>query len=161
MSTPEIDIRPATRSDVPLIFSFIRELAEYERLSQDVVSSEERVAQTLFGPKPAAEALIATVDQQPAGFAVYFQNYSTFAGRPGIYLEDLFVRPALRGKGIGRRLLARLATIARDRGCARLEWVVLDWNEPAIRFYETLGAKPLDGWRVFSLSGKAMDDLAG
>ena len=160
MTAPTIDIRSATPSDVPLIFSFIRELAEYERLTQEVVSSEERVAQTLFGPKPAAEALIAAVNNQPAGFAVYFQNYSTFVGRPGIYLEDLFVRPAFRGNGVGRALLARLAAIARERGCARLEWVVLDWNELAIRFYESLGAKPLKGWSVFSLSGPALENLA-
>lgn len=161
MTAPTINIRPGTKSDVPLILSFIRELAEYERLTDEVVATEERVEQTLFGPRPAAEVLIATVDDAPAGFAVYFQNYSTFAARPGIYLEDLFVRPAYRGKGIGRTLLARLAGIARDRGCARLDWVVLDWNEPAIRFYESLGTKPLTGWSVFSLSGKTLNDLAG
>jgi GNAT superfamily N-acetyltransferase len=158
---PTIDIRPATKSDVPLIISFIRELAEYERLSNAVVATEERVAETLFGPRPAAEALIATLDDAPAGYAVYFQNYSSFVARPGIYLEDLFVRPAFRGTGIGRMLLARLAAIAQERGCARLEWVVLDWNEPAIRFYESLGARHMKGWSVFTLSGTAFDDLAG
>lgn len=160
MSSSTIDIRPATRSDVPLILTFIRELAEYERLSHAVVATEERVMETLFGPRPAAEALIATLDDALAGYAVYFQNYSTFVAQPGIYLEDLFVRPEFRGTGIGRMLLARLAAIAREKGCARLEWVVLDWNEPAIGFYKSLGAKPMTGWQVYSLAGKALDDLA-
>jgi GNAT superfamily N-acetyltransferase len=160
MTDTTIEIRSAIPSDAPLILSLIKELAEYERLAHAVNTTVERVRETLFGPSPAAEALIATVNGDPAGYAVYFQNYSTFGGRPGLYLEDLFVRPAYRGNGVGRKLLTRLAATARDRKYARLEWVVLNWNEPAIRFYESLGATPMTDWRVFSLSGTALDDLA-
>src|SRR4051812_26600864 len=127
-------IRPATRTDIPQILQFIRELAEYEKLSDHVTATEELLHQHLFGPLPVAECLIAELDQTPAGFALSFPNFSTFLGRPGIYLEDLFVRPSARGKGVGRALLTHLAKIAVERNCGRLEWAVLDWNAPAIGF---------------------------
>ena len=160
MMSPDIEIRPAVESDVPLIHALIRELAEYERLSHEVSASEEGLSQTLFGPRPAADVLIASLDKAPAGFALFFQNYSTFLARPGLYLEDLFVRPAYRGKGIGRKLLARLAAVARQRNCGHVEWVVLDWNESAIGFYKSLGARPMSGWQVFRLAGDALQMLA-
>lgn len=159
MPSPAVAIRPAVESDIPLILTLIRELAEYERLTQELTATEERLRQTLFGPRPAAEALLAFVDDAPAGYAVFFQNYSTFVARPGLYLEDLFVRPAVRSHGIGRALLARLASIARERGCAHIEWVVLDWNEPAIGFYKALGAKPMSGWSTFRLAGESLQKL--
>ena len=152
-----IHIRPATSDDVPLILAFIRELAEYERLSHEVVASEERLRETLFGPRPAAEVILAYADQTPVGFALFFQNYSTFLARPGIYLEDLFVRPEFRGRGAGRALLGHVVDLARRRGCGRVEWAVLDWNEPAIGFYRKLGATPMDDWTVFRLTGEAME----
>ncbi len=154
-------IRAAGRSDVALIFAFIRELAAYEKLSEEVVATEDTLAATLFGPHPAAEVLIAEVDGGPAGFALFFFNYSTFLGRPGIYLEDLFVRPEARGRGVGRALLSRLGAIARERGCGRLEWAVLDWNENAIRFYEKLGATARTDWTTYRLTGDALARLAG
>jgi len=156
-----IEIRPAVIEDVPLILAFIRELAEYEHLAHTVVATEELLRQTLFGPKPAAEIRIATLDAQPAGFALFFQNYSTFVGRPGIYLEDLFVRPPFRAHGVGRALLREVATIAVQRNCGRLEWAVLDWNASAIGFYKKLGAVPMDDWTIFRVVGEALGKLAG
>ena len=155
-----IDVRGATEGDVPLILSFIRELAEYEKLSREVVATEEELRTNLFGERPFAEVLIAEYDADPAGFALFFHNFSTFLGKPGIYLEDLYVRPEFRGAGIGRILLAHLARLAKDRGCGRLEWWVLDWNAPSIGFYEKIGAVAMDDWTVYRLVGGALDDLA-
>jgi GNAT superfamily N-acetyltransferase len=154
-------IREAGEADLPLIATLIRELAEYERLTHEVVMTEVGLGQALFGPRPYAEVAIAEVDGQPAGFALFFHSFSTFLGQPGLYLEDLFVRPEQRGAGAGRALLRHLAQLARDRGCGRLEWSVLDWNEPAIGFYKRLGAQPNDGWTVYRLTGQALEDLAG
>ncbi|HUO82126.1 MAG TPA: GNAT family N-acetyltransferase [Gammaproteobacteria bacterium] len=156
----EIDIRPAVVADVPLIHAFICELADFERLRHEVVATETQLRETLFGDTPRAEVLIATLAGEPAGFALYFHNYSTFLGRPGLYLEDLYVREQARDRGIGRRLLARLALIARQRGCRRLEWWVLDWNEPAIRFYKRLGAEPMQDFTVYRATGDALERLA-
>jgi len=153
-------IRPAVEADVPLILCFIRELAEYERLLDEVVATEERLRRTLFGPLPGAEVVIAEQGGEPVGFALFFHNYSTFLAQPGLYLEDLYVRPEARGRGIGRALLAHLARVARERECGRLEWWVLDWNEAAIRFYHSLGARPMDEWTVFRLAGADLDRLA-
>ncbi len=155
-----IVIRPASRQDVPLIRSFINELAEYERLTGDVVATDEVLSESLF-EKRAAEVLIGEYDGKPAGFAVFFHNFSTFVGRAGIYLEDIYVKPALRGNGIGRALLAHMAKLAVARGCRRLEWAVLDWNEPAIGFYQKLGARALDEWTTYRLTGDALARLAG
>ena len=156
-----ISIRPATSADLPLIAALIRELAEYERLSGEVRFDEAVLGEKLFGPRPYAEVLIGEVDGAAQGFALFFHNFSTFEGRPGIYLEDLFVRPAARGKGLGKALLAELARLVVERGCARLEWAVLDWNEPSIGFYKSLGAKPMDEWTVMRVDGKALTKLAG
>lgn len=153
-------IRAAEENDVDLILELITELAEYERLADQVVATPERMMQTLFGPDPAAEVLIADFGNHCAGFALYFQNYSTFLGKPGIYLEDLFVRLDYRGKGVGLKLLRSLAGITVDRGCERLDWMVLDWNETAISFYEKLGAKRVDGFCPFRLSGDALEFFA-
>ena len=157
---PELEIRPGTVDDVPLILSLIRELAEYERLSHEVVATEEMLRDSLFGERRVAEVLIGHLDEEPAGFALFFHNFSTFLGRPGIYLEDLYVRPEFRGSGLGRALLVHLASIASERGCGRLEWSVLDWNEPAIGFYERIGASPVSGWTVYRVTGEALEDLA-
>ena len=150
-------IRSATSSDVPVILELIKALATYERAPDEVVADEKGLREVLFGGKPAAEVLLAFEDDRPVGFAVFFHNFSTWLGRPGLYLEDLFVRPEDRGKGYGRALLVRLAKIARDRGCGRMEWAVLDWNEPAIKFYRKLGANPMHDWTVFRLTP---DDVA-
>jgi GNAT superfamily N-acetyltransferase len=150
-------IAPATERDVPLILNFIRKLAEYEKLAHQVVATENRLREALFGSRPAAEVLIAYWDEEPAGFALFFHNFSTFLGRRGIYLEDLFVDPAQRGKGIGKALLIHLAKIAKERACGRLEWSVLDWNKPAIDFYKSLGAVPLEDWTQFRLTGEALE----
>lgn len=155
-----VRIRAATEGDVPLVLRFIRELAEYERLLHEVVATEERLRDTLFGARPAAEVVIAEADGEPVGFALFFHNYSTFLAQPGIYLEDLYVRPEALGRGAGRALLAHLARLARERGCGRLEWWVLDWNEPAIRFYRALGARAMDDWTVFRLAGDELARLA-
>jgi len=155
-----ISIRPATDRDVPLLLEFIRELAEYEKLSQMVVATEPLLGEHLFGHDPAAEALIASLDGTPVGFALFFRSFSTFVGRPGIYLEDLFVRPHARGAGVGKALLREVARIAVSRHCGRLEWAVLDWNDSAIGFYKKLGAIPLNDWTVFRVTGSALDDLA-
>jgi GNAT superfamily N-acetyltransferase len=160
VSTAGLRIRAATAADCALILEFIRELADYERLTQEVVASEEQLRKTLFGPHPAAEVIIAEQAGLPAGFALFFTNYSTFLARPGIYLEDLFVRPAFRRQGIGESVLVWLAALALERACGRLEWSVLDWNQPAIGFYRGLGAKPMDEWTVFRLSGAELVALA-
>ena len=154
-------IAPATSADVPLILQFIRDLAQYERLPHEVVATEGQLRDTLFGEAPAAEVLIASVGGEPVGFALYFHSYSTFLARRGLYLEDLFVRPAARGQGVGRALLGELARIAVARGCGRLEWSVLDWNESAIRFYESLGAERLAQWQICRVSGAALEKVAG
>jgi GNAT superfamily N-acetyltransferase len=152
-------IRPAAEQDVPLIRALIGELAHYERLAETVTVSDELLRQNLFGPRRYAEALIAVWDGEPAGFALFFHNFSTFVGKPGIYLEDLFVRERLRGRGIGRALLTELARVAVERDCGRLEWSVLDWNQPAIGFYRKLGAAPMHDWTVFRLSGEELKKL--
>ncbi len=143
-----------------MILEFIRELADYERLAHEVVATTAQLQATLFGPVPAAEVLIAEWGGAPAGFALFFGNYSTFLARPGIYLEDLFVRPDFRGRGIGTRLLAQLARLAVQRGCGRLDWSVLDWNEPALKFYRTIGARALDDWTQYRLAGEALAAMA-
>jgi GNAT superfamily N-acetyltransferase len=154
------NIRAATRADVPLILRLIRDLATYERAPNDVVATEESLVEVLFGQKPAAEVRLAFEGKIAVGFAVFFLNFSTWLGRPGLYLEDLFVNPEHRGKGYGRALLVDLAKIARDRGCGRMEWAVLDWNEPAIQFYRKLGANPMDEWTVFRLTRDGIANLA-
>lgn len=152
-------IKSATIADVSLILQFIKELAEYEKLSHEVVATEDDLKQTLFGLRPTAEVMIGYLDEKPMAFALFFHNYSTFLGKPGIYLEDLFVKPEARGKGIGYQMLRHLAEIAKQRGCGRLEWSVLDWNQAAIEFYTRLGAKPMDEWTVFRLTGEALANL--
>lgn len=160
MSRPaEFRIQPATEGDIPLVLRFIKALAEYERLSDEVVATEKSLRDSLFGPRPSAEVIIAYAESEPAGFAVFFHNYSTFLGRPGLYLEDLFVLPQWRSRGLGRHLLAYLACLAVERGCGRMEWAVLDWNESAIRFYENIGAQPLDQWTVYRLTGVPLQQL--
>ncbi len=154
-------IRPATPADVPVILDFIQQLAAYEKLSHACVATQADLAETLFGPRPYAETLIAEADGLPVGLALFFHNYSTFRARPGIYLEDLFVLPSHRGQGYGKALLQALAKLAVQRGCARLEWSVLDWNSPAIDFYTALGAEPQSEWTIFRLTGSALDQLAG
>ncbi len=156
----ELRIVAAEEKDIPLVLAFIRKLAEYERLLDRVVADEEMLRKALFGPRPAAEVLLVYLRGEPAGFAVYFQTFSTFLGHAGIYLEDLFIEPAFRGRGIGRALLNYLARLTKERGGARLSWAVLDWNEPAIDFYRKLGAVPLDDWTVFELTGPALHELA-
>jgi GNAT superfamily N-acetyltransferase len=157
----ETRIREAAEEDVPLILSLIRELAEYERLSDEVVATEDGLREGLFGERRYAEVLIAEHDGAPAGFALFFHNFSTFLGKPGIYLEDLYVRPEFRGSGIGRQLLVKLAHLALERGCGRLEWSVLDWNEPSIGFYMQLGAVAMDDWTIYRVSGHALRKLGG
>lgn len=157
---PSPTLRFATIEDVPTILGFIRELAEYERLSDEVSADEATLRETLFGDRRVAEVILAETEGEAAGFALFFHNFSTFLGRPGIYLEDLYVRPSHRGRGIGEILLRRLAALARERGCGRLEWSVLDWNEDAIRFYRRLGAVPMDDWTVYRVAGEALARLA-
>lgn len=158
---PGLTLRFAEPADAGLILALVRELADYERLSHEVLADAQTLRASLFGARPAAEVVIADYEGKPAAFALFFCNFSTFVGRPGIYLEDLFVRPAFRRKGIGQLMLAFLASLAEQRGCGRLEWAVLDWNEPAIKFYRQLGAKPMDEWTVFRLDGPAIGELAG
>ena len=156
-----LGIRPGRLEDVPLIAELIRALARYEKLESEVVMTEEKLTDSLFGERTYAETLIAEEDGEPIGFALFFHNYSTFLAQPGIYLEDLFVKPERRGGGVGRALLQRLAQLAVDRGCGRLEWSVLDWNVDAIHFYERLGAKPNAEWTVYRLAGDALHRVAG
>jgi len=151
----------AKEPDTPLILNFIRKLAEYEKLSHEMVTTEDNLRNGLFGARRVAEVLLAYWDGEPAGFALFFPNFSTFLGKPGIYLEDLFVEHAFRGRGIGKALLSALAGIARERDCGRLEWAVLDWNSPAIDFYRSVGAVGMYDWTVFRLAGDALDRLAG
>src|SRR6478752_5682001 len=160
MNRPQnFQIRPARLDEVPIILQLIRDLATYERAPDDVVATEEQLVEVLFGQRPVAEVLLAYEGESPVGFAVYFYNFSTRLGRPGLYLEDLFVKPEKRGKGYGRALLESLAQIAHERGCGRMEWAVLDWNEPAIQFYRKLGAQPMDEWTVFRLTGEGIAQL--
>jgi GNAT superfamily N-acetyltransferase len=158
---PELEIRAAVEEDAPLILQLIKELAEYEKLSHEVVATEDTLRKSLFGERRFAEAVIGEVESEPAGFALFFHNFSTFLGRPGIYLEDLYVRPEFRGSGLGRALLVYLARLALERGCGRLEWSVLDWNEPAIGLYKSVGAAPVDGWTGYRVAGKALEELGG
>ena len=153
-------IREAVKQDTALILALITELAEYGNLAHEVTATERALEEALFGTRPFAEVVIAEYEGEAVAFALYFHNYSTFLGRPGIYLEDLFVRPASRGKGIGRALLVYLAKLAKKRNCGRLEWIVLDSNQPALKFYDRLNAIPLDEWTVLRLSGTALDELA-
>jgi GNAT superfamily N-acetyltransferase len=155
-----LSIRFARREDLPLIAQFIRDLAEYERLAHEVRFDEAVLGDRLFGARPYAEVLIGEVDGEPQGFALFFHNFSTFEGKPGLYLEDLFVRPEARGSGLGKALLAALAQIAVERDCARLEWSVLDWNEPSIAFYKSFGARFLDEWTGMRVDGEALAELA-
>ena len=159
-SRSALTIRPAREDEVPLVLQFVRELAEYEHLLHEVVATEEGLRRDLFGPRPYAEVVFACLDGAPVGFALFFHNYSTFLGKPGIYLEDLFVRPNVRGKGVGQALLQWLAAEAVRRDCGRLEWAVLDWNEPAIRFYRSLGARAMEEWGIFRLTGDALKNVA-
>ena len=153
-------IRPASEADVPLILGFIRELAEYEKLLHEVKATEAELKHQLFGARPHAECVIAELGGKPAGFALFFHNFSTFLAKPGLYLEDLYVRPELRGKGVGKKLLAHLASLALRRGCGRFEWAVLDWNKPAIDFYQGIGAQMMERWKINRLTGKALEKLA-
>lgn len=155
-----LTIRPATEADVPLLLQFIRDIAEYEKLLDEVVADEAILRDSFFGNRPTAEAIFGELDGKPAAFAVFFENFSTFMGRSGLYLEDLYVRPEFRKQGIGEQMLRHLAGIAVDRGCPRFEWVALDWNEPAIRFYEHLGARQMSEWRIFRMSGSALKNMA-
>ncbi len=161
MSTSEFRIERGTDWDVPVILNLIKQLAEFEKLGHEVLATEDILRQTLFGDKPAAEVLLAHAGDTPAGFALFFTNFSTFLGRPGLYLEDLFVVPEYRGQGLGRRLMAHLANIAVERGYGRMEWSVLDWNSRAIEFYKSLGARPMDEWTVFRVTGDGLTSLAG
>jgi GNAT superfamily N-acetyltransferase len=161
MTAPnKLAIRIATIDDVGTILQLIRDLATYERAPNEVTATEEQLHEVLFGKRPAAEVRLVFENETPVGFAVFFHNFSTWLGQPGLYLEDLFVKPEHRGKGYGRALLVDLAKIARERGCGRMEWAVLNWNEPAIQFYHALGAKPLDEWRIFRLTRAGIERLA-
>lgn len=158
-----VHIRPATAADIPLILALIKELADYEKSPQSAVATPAQIQQALFGEtsgrRPLAECLIGEIDSKPEGLALFFHNFSTWTGKPGIYLEDLFVRPSARGKGLGKALFVHLAKIAVDRGCARFEWAVLDWNTPAIDFYKSMGAVPMDEWTVYRLAGEGLASL--
>lgn len=160
-TAPNLQLRFATESDVGLILELIKGLAEYEKLSHEVVADETALQATLFGERKAAEIIIADYEGEPAGFALFFHNYSTFLAKPGLYLEDLFVKPEFRGRGIGKELLICLARIAVERDCGRFEWSVLDWNEPAIRFYKSIGGQLMDEWQIFRVTGEALTKLAG
>jgi len=156
----DVTIRPATERDVPLVLDLIKGLADYEKLAHEVTATEAGLRRSLFGPSPGAEVVIAEVAGEPVGFALFFHNFSTFVGKRGLYLEDLFVKPAWRGHGVGRQLLVYLARLAVERDCGRFEWAVLDWNEQAIRFYRGLGAQPMHDWTVFRVAGDALQQLA-
>ena len=157
--TDELEIRPAAPSDLELILSFIREIAEFEHLAHEVIATEEGLSEYLFGERPVAEVLIAELEGNPVGFALFYQNFSTFVGRPGIHLEDIFVREQARGKGVGKALLLEVARVAHRRSCGRLEWNVLDWNTSAIAFYESLGAKIHSEWKMTRMDAKAIANL--
>ena len=159
-ANPEVTIRPAEPSDVGSILRFVRALAEFERLADQVVADDAILSRSLFGPRPYAECLMAFVGKEPAGIALFFHNFSTFTGKPGLYLEDVFVAPEFRGRGIGEAFFREMAKIARDRDCSRFEWSVLDWNEDAIRFYRRLGAEPLSDWTVQRLTRDKIERLA-
>ena len=158
---PGFQIRAASEADVPIILAFIKKLAAYEKLSHEMVASEELLRETLFGARRTAEVAIGYFEDKPVGFVLFFHNYSTFLGRPGIYIEDLFVEESDRGRGFGRALLLYVARLAKERRCGRLEWSVLDWNEPAIHFYKKLGAVPMSEWTVFRVTGDSLDKLGG
>lgn len=160
MPASNSEIRFATPADTFTILGFIRELADYEKLTHEVTATEEQLRATLFGPRPFAEALVASMDGKPAGFAVFLYNYSTFLAKPGIYLEDLYVTPAFRGKGLGKKLITLVAQIALERGCGRYEWSVLDWNKPSIDFYESLGAEMHPDWRRMRVMGEKLEAMA-
>lgn len=153
-------IREATKADIPALLTLIRELSVYEKLTHLVVATEESYKEALFGERPVAEALMAFFDGQPVGYAIFFHNFSTFLGRAGLYLEDIYVRPDVRGKGLGKKLFCTVAKIAQDRNCGRFEWCVLKWNTPAIEFYDALGAESMDGWLMMRLTGEALDKVA-
>ena len=155
-----LKIKKATIEDSEIIYNFICQLAEYEKLTDDVTTTPDSLGETLFGPNSNVETLIGYVDKKPVAFALYFYNFSTFKGKRGLYLEDIFVIPEMRGNGVGKELLKRLAQIAKENDCARFEWSVLDWNEPAINFYKSLGAKPMDEWTVYRLTEKEIEDLS-
>lgn len=159
-TNPHFTLRKATREDVPLILSFIRELAEYEKLAHEVQASEQDLLSSLFGETPAAEVVIGEYAGEAVAFALFFHNYSTFLGKAGLYLEDLYVRPTMRGKGLGKLMLSYLAHLALERNCGRFEWWVLDWNTPAIEFYRGIGAQPMDEWTVQRVTGEALQKLA-
>ena len=159
--TPGFQIRSATVSDVSVILSFVKKLASYERLSHEVVATEELIRETLFGLRRTAEIAIGYLEAQPVGFVLFFHNYSTFLGKPGLYIEDLFVDEDYRRRGYGRALLLHVARLAKERGCGRLEWSVLNWNQPAIDFYKKLGASPMSEWTVFRVTGESLNELAG
>ena len=158
---PDFRMEPATAADVPLILRMIKALADYERLAHEVVATEDGLRAALFGPRPFAEVVIGSADGEPVGYALFFHNFSTFRGAPGLYLEDLFVYPDHRGRGYGKRLLQHVAGVAVARGCHRFEWCVLDWNESAIQFYRKAGAAVLDDWRICRVTGEALRALAG
>jgi len=160
MTSDAVVITPATAHDVPVILQLIKALAEYEHLAHEVQATEDGLRTSLFGPRPAAEVVIARIGDAPVGFAVYFHNYSTFVGRPGLYMEDLFVMPEHRRRGIGRKLLAHVAAVAVERNCGRMEWAVLDWNTSAIHVYRAVAARSMDEWTVFRLTGDELRDLA-
>ena len=155
----QIEIRAATPQDVPLILTFLNELATYEKLAHEVVATDADMHAALFGERPVIETVIASLNDQPVGYALFFPTFSTFLGKPGLYLEDLYVRPAARGFGVGRKLLEHLARLTVERGWGRLEWSVLDWNEPSIAFYKKMGARPMDEWTVFRLAGEKLISL--
>ena len=161
MKTVNLDIRPATAGQVRLIMNFIKEMAEYEKLTHEVVADEDILRENLFGKNRSAEAVIGYYKEKPVGYAMFFYNFSSFTGKPGLYIEDIYVKTEHRGKGFGRALLLYLARLARDKKCARMEWAVLTWNEPAINFYKKMGAVSMDEWRIFRLSGESLKKLAG
>ena len=160
MSTASLSIRAVREDEIELVLAFIRELAAYERLAHEVTATPADIHMALFGPRPHAEAVIGCIDGEPCGFALFFHNFSTFLGKPGLYLEDLYVRPDARGRGLGSRMLAWLARLALERGCGRFEWSVLDWNEPALKVYRGLGARAADDWTLHRVTGEALLQLA-
>lgn len=159
-SVSDLHIRPVSENDVALLLTLIKELATYERLADQVVATEHVLRESLFGTPPTAEALIAYLGEEPVAYAIWFYNFSSFTGRPGLYIEDIYVRPQARGSGVGKALLLHLARLAKRRSCARMEWAVLDWNESAISFYRGLGARPMDEWTIFRLDARDLSRLA-